>query len=37
MRQMKKDIVAHSGSAKHGSVAMYRFAKENGFFDKKDL
>lgn len=34
MRQMKKDIVAHSGSAKKGAVAMYRFARNNGFFDK---
>ncbi len=32
MRQMKNDIIEHSGTAKKGAVDMYRFCKENGFF-----
>jgi len=34
MDQMKIDLVKHSGSAKQGVIDLYRFAKENGFFDK---
>jgi len=34
MKQMKDDLVAHSGNAKQGVIDMYRFAKENGFFNK---
>jgi hypothetical protein len=34
MYQMKDDLVHHSGSAKKGVIDVYRFAKENGFFDK---
>jgi hypothetical protein len=34
MDQMKVDLVNHSGSAKQGVIDLYRFAKENGFFDK---
>ncbi|MAW98110.1 MAG: hypothetical protein CMN72_00370 [Sphingomonas sp.] len=34
MEQMKDQLVAHSGNAKQGVIDMYRFAKENGFFDK---
>lgn len=34
MEQMKVQLLAHSGNAKQGVIDMYRFAKENGFFDK---
>ncbi len=37
MNQMKIDVIEHSGSAKQGVIDLYRFAKENGFFDKKEL
>jgi hypothetical protein len=37
MDQMKIDLVKHSGSAKQGVIDLYRFAKEKGFFIKKDL
>lgn len=37
MDQMKVDLIAHSGTAKKGVIDLYRFAKENGFFYKKDL
>jgi hypothetical protein len=37
MDQMKVDLVAHSGNAKKGVIDIYRFAKEKGFFSKKDL
>ncbi|GIC77170.1 hypothetical protein [Moritella sp. F3] len=36
MRQMKTAIVNKSGSAKKGVIDMYRFAKENGFFNKEE-
>ena len=34
MFQMKDDLIDKSGTAKQGVIDMYRFAKENGFFDK---
>jgi hypothetical protein len=34
MRQMKTDLVDKSGTAKQGVFDMYKFAKENGYFDK---
>ena len=34
MFQMKDDLIDNSGTAKQGVIDMYRFAKENGFFDK---
>ncbi len=34
MDQMKIDLIKHSGSAKQGVIDLYRFAKENGHFDK---
>tara|TARA_R110002050_G_scaffold186406_2_gene320634 strand:+ start:523 stop:738 length:216 start_codon:yes stop_codon:yes gene_type:complete len=34
MDQMKVDLIAHSGTAKKGVIDLYRFAKENGFFNK---
>jgi hypothetical protein len=34
MFQMKDDLIDKSGTAKKGVIDMYRFAKENGFFDK---
>lgn len=34
MDQMKVDLIEHSGTAKKGVIELYRFAKENGFFDK---
>ena len=37
MEQMKVDVITHSGTAKQGVIDIYRFAKENGFFIKKDL
>jgi hypothetical protein len=37
MDQMKVDLINHSGTAKKGVIDLYRFAKENGFFIKKDL
>jgi hypothetical protein len=37
MDQMKADLIEHSGTAKQGVIDIYRFAKEKGFFDKKDL
>lgn len=37
MFQMKDDLVEHSGNAKKGVIDLYRFAKEKGFFIKKDL
>lgn len=36
MDQMKVDLVKHSGSAKQGVIDLYRFGKENGFFDKNN-
>ncbi|MBE8233119.1 MAG: hypothetical protein HAW67_05230 [Endozoicomonadaceae bacterium] len=34
MRKMKTVLIAKSGTAKKGVVDMYKFAKENGYFDK---
>lgn len=34
MFQMKNELVDHSGTAKQGVIDMYRFAKENNFFNK---
>jgi hypothetical protein len=34
MRQMKTALIGKSGTAKQGVIDVYRFAKENGFFDK---
>lgn len=34
MKQMKVDLVDKSGTAKKGVIDMYKFAKENGYFDK---
>jgi hypothetical protein len=34
MYKMKFDIINHSKTAKQGVIDIYRFAKENGFFDK---
>lgn len=34
MFQMKDDLIDKSGTAKQGVIDMYRFSKENGFFDK---
>ena len=34
MDQMKIDLIDHSGSAKQGVIDIYRFSKENGFFEK---
>lgn len=34
MRQMKTDLVDKSVTAKQGVFDMYKFAKENGYFDK---
>jgi hypothetical protein len=34
MFQMKDHVIEKSGSAKQGIIDMYRFAKENGFFNK---
>jgi predicted polyphosphate/ATP-dependent NAD kinase len=34
MEQMKVDLIEHSGSAKQGVIDVYKFAKENGFFEK---
>lgn len=34
MFQMKDDLIEHSKTAKQGVIDLYRFAKENGFFDK---
>lgn len=33
MRQMKLNIVKHSGSAKQGVIDMYKFCEGNGYFD----
>lgn len=35
MKKMKIDIIKHSGTAKKGVIDLYKFAKNNGFFDKK--
>lgn len=34
LRQMKKDILDKSNSAKQGVIDMYEFAKSHGFFNK---
>ena len=34
MRQMKVDLIEKSETAKQGVFDMYKFAKENGYFDK---
>ena len=34
MELMKDELVEKSGTAKRGVINMYRFAKENGFFNK---
>jgi hypothetical protein len=37
MDQMKIELVNMSGSAKQGVIDIYRFAKENRYFDKKHI
>lgn len=34
MFQMKDDLIDHSGTAKQGVIDLYRFAKENSYFEK---